>query len=110
MLSTRGEMVALPLPSTACQPLWFEDQHASAVHAEPATVREIRERLVDRLPRRADEVRQLLLCQVVRDPQALVLMPAESLRQLQQLFGETAGPVGRDQRGEGVVGQPQAAG
>jgi hypothetical protein len=28
-------MIALPLPSTACQPLWFEDQHASAVHAEP---------------------------------------------------------------------------
>src|SRR5947209_18542378 len=60
------------------------DQHALAFQANPSAVREVGKRLVDGLPRRADQLRDLLLRQVVGDAQRAALLRAEPLRQLKQ--------------------------
>ena len=71
---------------------------------------EIGECLVDRLPGRAHELRDLLLRQIVGHAQRATFLRPEPLCQLQQLLGHPARHVGEDQVGEVVVGASQPAG
>ena len=68
-----------------------EDQQAVAFQPDPAAVGEIGERLVYRLPRRPNQLSDLLLRQVVCHPQPGTFEGAEPLRQQQQLLGDAAG-------------------
>src|SRR6476469_3221374 len=92
------------------QPLGVEQHDALALQPDPTPVPEVGERLVDGLPGRADQLGQLLLGEVVRDPQVPTLLLAELTRQLQQRLGHPAGDVGEDQVGEGVVGPAEPPG
>ena len=60
--------------------------------------------------RGADELRQLLLREVVVHPQAVALLGAEALGQAEQRLGDAAGHVGEDEVGQRVVRAPQPAG
>jgi hypothetical protein len=60
-------------------------------------VSEVSEGFVDRFTRGADELRDLLLGQVVRHAQRGPLLSAESLRQVEQLLGDATRDVGEDQ-------------
>jgi hypothetical protein len=87
-----------------------EDQHGVAFQLDPATVGESAERLVRRLPARANQLSDLLLGQVVGDSQRVAFTGAELLCQLQQLLGDPSGDVGEDLISQFVVGAPQPAG
>ena len=60
------------LPCSAGEALAVADQDALALQADPPAVREIGQRLVDRLTGRADQLGQLLLGQIVGDQDAVV--------------------------------------
>src|SRR3981189_1128865 len=64
------------LTRSAGQPLGVGDQDALALQANPAAVGEIGERLVDRLTRRADQLRDLPLLQVRSHTKRPPLTPA----------------------------------
>jgi hypothetical protein len=104
------QCVAQLLARPPRQAIGIGDQDTLALQANPTAVGEIGERLVDRLTRGADQLRDLFLGQVVRDSHRVTLLGAESLRQLQQLLGHPAGHVGGDQIGQIVVGATQPAG
>jgi non-ribosomal peptide synthetase component F len=87
-----------------------EDQHAVAFRLDPATVGESAERLVRRLPGRANELSNLLLRQVVGHSQRVAFTGAELLCQQQQLLGDPSGDVGEDLISHSVVGAPQPTG
>jgi alkanesulfonate monooxygenase SsuD/methylene tetrahydromethanopterin reductase-like flavin-dependent oxidoreductase (luciferase family) len=86
------------------------DHHALALQTDPPTLTEVAERLVHRLPRRPDQLRQLLLRQIVFHPEGAVLLHPVPLRQPQQLLGQPAGHVGEDEVREQVVGPAQSPG
>src|SRR6476619_8313481 len=65
------------LAGAAGQALRLQEQHALAFQTQPAAVREIGERLVHRLAARAHELGDLLLREVVRDPQQPRLLRPE---------------------------------
>ncbi len=81
-----------------------------AFRLDPATVGESAERLVRRLPGRANELSNLLLRQVVGHSQRVAFTGAELLCQQQQLLGDPSGDVGEDLISHFVVGAPQPAG
>ncbi len=98
------------LPGPAGQSFGVEDRDRPRVDPHPAARGEVGQRLVDRLARGADQLRQLLLREVVVHPHAPRLRGAEALGQLEQRLGDPAGHVGEDQVGQGVVGAPQPPG
>src|SRR5699024_10424090 len=81
------------LAGAAGQPLGVDDQHRLALQAQPAALREVGQRLVHGLAGGADQLGDLLLRQVVGDPQGAGLLGAEALRELQQRLGHPARDV-----------------
>src|SRR5439155_12290042 len=65
------------------QALPVQDEHRLGRELEPAPGGEIGERLVDGLPGRAYQLRQLLLGQVVMDLQPALLLLPEPVREVQ---------------------------
>ena len=86
------------------------DQDALAFETDPATVGEGRECLVHGFAGCADELGDLLLGEVVVDPQGAAFLGSEAVGQLQQRLGHASGDVGEDEVGEGGVGPAEAAG
>src|ERR1700677_2156149 len=70
-------------PCTFREPLRGKDQYGPEVHSDPATFGEISERLVHRLPRCADELCDLLLRQIMSEPQIFAFWNPETFGQLQ---------------------------
>ena len=85
-------------------------QHGAGLEPQPATGREVGERLVDRLAGGADELGELFLGEVVGHQDALLDRAPEAGRQVEQRLGHPAGDVREDQVGEVLVGAAQALG
>src|SRR5262249_21449214 len=94
----------------AAQPFPVQDHHALALQPQPAAGGEVGERLVHRLAGRPDQLGQLLLGEVVGDPQVAAVHRAEPVGELQQLLRHPARHVGEDQVSQHVVGAAQPAG
>jgi hypothetical protein len=88
----------------------IEYQRVVAFRLDPATIGEGAERLVRRLQRRANQLSDLLLGQVVDHSQRVAFTGAELLCQQQQLLGDPSRNVGADLISQFVVGAPQPAG
>jgi glyoxylase-like metal-dependent hydrolase (beta-lactamase superfamily II) len=95
------------LSRALAEPLGVEDKDRTRRDLQPAAGGEVREGLVDRLPRRADELRELLLGEVVVDVQAVGLLVAESVGQVEQVLGDPAGDVREHKVGGHIVGPAQ---
>jgi glyoxylase-like metal-dependent hydrolase (beta-lactamase superfamily II) len=104
-LATDGERESR-LPCALAQALGVDDQHRPGRDVQPAAGGKVRECLVDRLPRRPDQLRELLLRQVVVHLKALIRLLAESLRQVEQRLGDPSGNIGKDEVGGHIVGAP----
>ena len=87
-----------------------QDEYRTGGDLQPATGGEVRQRLVDRLPRGSDQLSQLLLGQVVMDVQPVAFLLAEPGRQIEQVLRHAPGDVGEDQVGHDVVGPAQPPG
>jgi glyoxylase-like metal-dependent hydrolase (beta-lactamase superfamily II) len=92
------------LPGALAQALGVDDQYRPGRDVQPAAGGKVRESLVDRLPRRPDQLRQLLLRQVVVHLKAFIRLLAEPLRQVEQRLGDPSGNVGEDEVGGHIVG------
>ena len=86
------------------------DQHALALDEDPSLAGELREHPIDVLSRRADQLADLFLPQVVVEPYASVLLYAEPMRQPEQLFGHPSGHIGGHHFRQPRVGASQLAG
>src|SRR5699024_10764417 len=84
----------------AAQALDVGDQHRAGLEPDPAARGEVRQSLVDRLPGGADQLGELLLGEAVGDHHAVVRLPAEALREIQDVLGDAAGNVREDEVGE----------
>src|SRR6266576_4991797 len=70
------------------QALRVQDEHRLGRELEPAPGSEIGERLVDGLPGRTHQLRQLLLGEVVMDLQPVLLLLPEPVREVEQRLGD----------------------
>mgnify|MGYP003694683647 CR=1 FL=1 len=71
-----------------------QDEYRTGGDLQPATGGEVRQRLVDRLPRGSDQLSQFLLGQVVMDVQPVAFLLAEPGRQVEQVLRHAPGDVG----------------
>lgn len=92
------------------QAIGVQDEHGARRDLQPAARGEVGQRLVDCFPRGPDQLGQFLLRQVVMDVQAVPLLFAEPVGQVEQVLRHPAGHVGEDQVGHHVVGPPQPPG
>jgi glyoxylase-like metal-dependent hydrolase (beta-lactamase superfamily II) len=98
------------LAGAFAQALGVEDEHGAGGNLQPAAGGEIGQRLVHRLPGRADKLSQLLLGEVMVHVQAVPLLLAESLGQIEQVLRHPARYVGEHQVGRHVVSPAQPPG
>src|SRR5437667_4681398 len=91
------------LAGALAQAFGVQDEYRTGRDLEPAAGGEVRQCLVDRLPRGPDQLSQLLLGQVVVDVQPVAFLLAEPGRQVEQVLRDTPGHVGEDQVGYDVV-------
>ena len=87
-----------------------QDEYRTGRDLQPATGGEVRQRLVDRLPRGPDQLSQLLLGQVVMNVQPVAFLLTEPGRQVEQVLRHAPGDVGEDQVGHDIVGPAQPPG
>lgn len=108
-MSTRGSAgpIGAALAAAPVETLDVQEYHRARFKTQPAAGCEIGQSLIDGLARRADQLRKLLLGQVVRDEDALVSGATETLGEVEQRLGDAAGDVGEDQVGQRVVGATQ---
>ena len=98
------------LAGALAEALGVQDEHGASGNLQPAARGEVGERLVDGLPRRPHELSQLLLGEVVVHMQAVGLLLAEALGQVEQVLRHPARHVGEDQVGRDIVGAAQPSG
>ena len=101
---------AAALSRPALDPLDIEDRDGARLQPDPAAGREVGESLVDRLARGADELRQLLLGQVMVYVHAVVPLVTEPLGKLQQLLGDPTWDIGEDQVSDHIIGPAETGG
>ncbi len=110
--SVRAQLdyLAGELAGAFAEALGVQDEDGTSGDLQPAPRGEVGERLVDRLPGRADELGQLLLGEVVVHMQAVGLLLTEALGEIEQVLRHPARHVGEDQVGRHVVGAAQPPG
>src|SRR5664280_1577217 len=91
------------------QPFPGPDQYGARVPPQPPSAGEVRQGLVDGLPGGADQLRKLLLGEVVANPYAVGLRCAEPLGEGEQGLRHSTRHISEDQVGHGVVGAAQSA-
>jgi glyoxylase-like metal-dependent hydrolase (beta-lactamase superfamily II) len=96
------------LPRALAKALGVEDENRARRDLEPAPGGEVSEGLVDCLPGRPDELRELLLGEVVVDVQAVGLLVAEPVGKVEQVLRDPAGDVSEHEVGGHVVGPAQS--
>jgi len=109
-LSVRAQLDYLNgrLPRALAKTVGVENENRARRDLEPAPGGEVSEGFVDRLPGRADELRELLLGEVVVDVQSVGLLVAEPVGKVQQVLGDPAGDVSEHEVGGHVVGPAQS--